>query len=183
VPRAPVSMVPARRVGPGQALWRRRIDAPTPAAFCAALLGKLRYALHADVPAATWRVALRYFAERQLPEREFRRLLEQRAERTRAATPLPGAAEADTGARVAAYLLREWEQYRLARRLAPTGPGRGAGGRVGAPRQRPARRASSQDRASQVAWLQRLGLPVPPRRPTGQRPARPRPPTPPEATA
>jgi hypothetical protein len=128
-------------------------------------------------------VALGYFAERQLPEATFRRLLEQRAERTRAGNPIPGAAEADAGARVATYLLREWEQYRLARRLAPTGPGRGAGGRVGAPRRWPTRRSSSQDRAAQVAWLQRLGVPVPARRPTGKRPARKRPPTPPEATA
>ena len=32
-------MVPARQVGPGQALWIRRIDAPTPAAFGAAIVG------------------------------------------------------------------------------------------------------------------------------------------------
>ena len=176
-------MRPARQAGPGQALWRRRLDAPTPAAFCAALLGDVSYALPVDMPAATWRVALRYFAERQLPETTFRRLLEQRAERTGATNPTAASSDADAGARVAAYLLREWEQYRLARRLAPTGPGRGVGGRTGAARRRSARRSSSQDRAAQVAWLQRLGVPVPARPPTGQRHARTRPPTPPDATA
>ena len=100
-------MRPARQVGPGQALWQRRIDAPTPAAFCAALLGDLSSAVPADVPAATWRVALRYFAERQLPGTTFRRLLEQRAERTGATNPTAASSDADPGARVAAYLLRE----------------------------------------------------------------------------
>jgi hypothetical protein len=55
-------MVPAQRAGPGQALWKRRIVAATPAAFCAALLGEVRYVLPADVPAATWQVALRLWA-------------------------------------------------------------------------------------------------------------------------
>jgi hypothetical protein len=159
-------MVPAQRAGPGQALWKRRIVATTPAAFCAALLGNVRYALPADVPAATWKVALQYFAERQLPEAAFRRLLEQRAARDRTASATPGSP--DAGARVAAYLLREWEHYQLARQLAPTGPGRRAGPRAGAPR-RQSVRGSSRDRAAQVAFLQRLGVPVPARRQTRKR--------------
>jgi hypothetical protein len=166
-------MVPAPRAGPGQALWKRRIVATTPTAFCAALLGNIRYALPADVPATTWKVALQYFAERQLPEAAFRRLLEQRAARDRAAPATPGGA--DAGARVAAYLLREWEHYQLARQMAPTGPGRRAGGRAGAPRRQSFRR-SSRDRAAQVALLQRLGMPVPARQQTRTRRARGTPP-------
>ena len=69
-------MLPARRAGPGQALWKRRIEATTPAAFCAALLGEIRYVLPAEVATVTWRVALGYFAERQLSEEAFRRVLE-----------------------------------------------------------------------------------------------------------
>jgi hypothetical protein len=155
-------MLPARQVGPGQALWQRRIDAPTPAAFCAALLGKLRYVLPADVPAPTWQKALQYFAERQLTEAAFRRVLEQRAARGRTRNPTP--VGADAGARVAAYLLHEWERYQLARQLAPSGPGRPGGRRAGAPGGRSSVRSSSRDRAAQVALLQRLGVPVSPRR-------------------
>jgi hypothetical protein len=72
-------MVPARRVEPGQALWARGVDASTPAAFCSALQAKVRYVLPEDVLPAIWQVALRHFAERQLPEAPFRRVLEQRA--------------------------------------------------------------------------------------------------------
>jgi hypothetical protein len=61
-------MIPARRVGPGQALWARGVDASTPAAFCSALLTNIRYVLPEDVPPATWKAALRHFAERQMPE-------------------------------------------------------------------------------------------------------------------
>ena len=163
-----MSSIPARRAGPGQVLWKRRIVATTPAAFCAAVLGELGYVLPADVPAATWQVALRYFAERQLSEPAFRRLLQQRAAGDRTNPVTRGSP--DAGARVAAYLLREWEHYQLARQLAPTGtrPGRRAGRRAGAPR-RQSVRGSSRDRAAQVAFLQRLGVPVPARQQTRKR--------------
>jgi len=101
-----VSTVPTRRIGPGQALWARGLDASTPATFCAALLTNIRYVLPEDVPPATWKAALRYFAERQLPEVMFRRLLEQRAARGKAAAG-PTPVGVDAGARVAAYLLDE----------------------------------------------------------------------------
>jgi hypothetical protein len=90
-------MVPARRVGPGQALWARGVDASTPAAFCSALLTNIRYVVPGDVPPATWQTALRHFAERQVPEATFHFLLEQRAARGRAAGPTP--VNADPGAR------------------------------------------------------------------------------------
>jgi hypothetical protein len=158
-------MVPARRVGPGQALWARGVDASTPAEFCSALMTNIRHVLPEDVPPATWKAALRHFAERQMPETAFRRLLEQRAARGKAAGPTP--VSVDPGARVAAYLLREWEQYQLARRLTPGGPGRRPGGRAGAPTRRSFGRSGSRARAAQVALLQRLGVPVPERRRTG----------------
>ena len=52
--------------GPADALRvRRRAPAPTdPGAFCAALLGPLRYVLPADVDEGTWQLALRHFARR-----------------------------------------------------------------------------------------------------------------------
>ncbi len=155
-------MIPPRRVGPGQALWARGVDASTPAAFCSALLTNIRYVLPEDVPPATWKAALRHFAERQMPEATFHRLLEQRAARDDAANRTPDIV--DAGARVAAYLLREWEQYQLARRLTPRGPGRRPGGRAGASSRRSFSRSGSRDRAAQVALLQRLGVPVPARR-------------------
>src|SRR5713226_8901527 len=99
-------MIPARRIGPGQALRLRGADPSTPAAFCSALLTHTRYVLPEDVPRATWKTALQYFAERQMPEAAFRRLLEQRAAREKTAGPTP--VRVDPGARVAAYLLREW---------------------------------------------------------------------------
>ncbi len=172
-------MVPSRRVGPGQALWKVGADATTPAAFCTALLGHVRYTLPENVSAATWRVALRHFAERQLSEEAFRRALEQRAQQNRAANP--ASADADAGARVAAYLLREWEQYQRARRLQPTGQGRRSGGPTGATWRRSSGR-SSGDRAAQVALLQRLGVPVPSRRRAGKRHSRTPPPTTPDAS-
>ena len=108
--------------GPADALRvRRRAPAPTdPGAFCAALLGPLRYVLPADVDEGTWQLALRHFARTRPNEQDFRRLLEQRAGR---GGPARGG---DAGARVAAVLLREWERYGLARLL---GAGRSAGGR------------------------------------------------------
>src|SRR5713101_9873269 len=115
-------MIPARRIGPGQTLWARGVDASTPAAFCSALLTTIRYTLPEDVLRATWKTALQYFAERQMPETAFRHMLEQRAARGETAGPTP--IITDPGARVAAYLLREWEQYQLAQRLTPDGPGR-----------------------------------------------------------
>jgi len=151
-------MIPARRVGPGQALWARGVDASTPAAFCSALLTNIRYVLPEDVPPATWQAALRHFAERQMPEATFRRLLEQRAARDNAANRTP--VSVDAGARVAAYLLREWEQYQLARRLTPGGPRRRPGARSGAPGRRSAGRSRSRDRAASAALLQRLGVPM-----------------------
>jgi hypothetical protein len=51
-------MIPARRIGPGQALWARGADASTPAEFCSALLTNIRYALPEDVLRATWKTAL-----------------------------------------------------------------------------------------------------------------------------
>jgi hypothetical protein len=108
--------------GPADALRvRRRAPAPTdPGAFCAALLGPLKYTLPADVDEGTWQLALRHFARTRPNETDFRRLLEQRAGR---GGPARGG---DAGARVAAVLLREWERYGLARLL---GAGRSAGGR------------------------------------------------------
>jgi hypothetical protein len=171
-------MVPARRVGPGQALWARGVDASTPAAFCSALLTNIRYVLPEDVPPATWQAALRHFAERQMPEATFRRLLEQRAARDNAANRTP--VSVDAGARVAAYLLREWEHYQLARRLTPGGPGRRPAGRAGAPNRRSFGRSGSRDRAAQVALLQRLGVPVLERRRAGKRRSTTPPPTAPD---
>lgn len=173
-------MVLARRVGPGQALWARGLDASTPAAFCSALLTNIRYVLPQDVPPATWQAALRHFAERQVPEVTFRHLLEQRAARGKAAGPTP--VNGDPGARVAAYLLREWDQYQLARRLTPAGPGRRRGRPVGAPIRRSSGRSGSRDRAAQVALLQRLGVPVPARRRTRKRDSTTPPPAAPEAS-
>jgi hypothetical protein len=170
-------MVPARRTGPGQALWARGLDAGTPAAFCSALLTNIRYVLPEDVPPATWQAALRHFAERQVPEVTFRRLLDQRAARGKAAagaTPV----SVDAGARVAAYLLDEWERYQLARRLTPRRPGRRPGGQAGVPTRRSSGQSGSRDRAAQVALLQRLGVPVPERR----RPVKRRSTTPPLAS-
>jgi hypothetical protein len=81
------------------------------------LLSALVYALPSDVDAATWRVALRHFAQRQPPEDAFRRLLEQRVQAGQGG-------EGDAGARVAAFLLREWERYSLARLLGVAAGGR-----------------------------------------------------------
>ncbi len=173
-------MVPARRVGPGQALWARGVDASTPAAFCAALQTTIRYVLPEDVPRTTWQTAVRHFAERELTEATFRRVLEQRAACGKAANPIP--VGGDAGARVAAYLLREWEQYQLARRLSPGGPRRRAGARSGVPGRRSSGRSSSRDRAAQVALLQRLGVPVPTRRRTGKRRSTTPPPAAPDAS-
>ena len=105
---------------PAQALCeqRTRQRPADPGSFCAALLGPLEYALPADVDAATWRVALRHFAQRRSSEDEFRRLLEQRARAGQGG-------EQDAGARVAAFLLREWERYGLARLLGAAVGGRG----------------------------------------------------------
>jgi hypothetical protein len=56
--------------GPAQALCERRAARPLieQGAFCAALLGSLTYRLPADVDVATWRVALRHFAQRRPPQ-------------------------------------------------------------------------------------------------------------------
>lgn len=106
--------------GPAQALCERRTaKQPTdPGTFCTALLSSRAYALPDDVDPSTWQVALEHFARTAPPEAEFRRLLEQRA-RTG-----PDASRA-AGARVAAYLLREWERYGLARLLGAGSSGRG----------------------------------------------------------
>jgi hypothetical protein len=108
--------------GPADALRARRAaKAPSnPGSFCAALLGSLKYALPADVDEGAWQIALRYFAQRRPADKEFRRLLEQRAGRGGPAS------RGDAGARVAAVLLREWERYGLVRLL---GARRSAGGR------------------------------------------------------
>jgi hypothetical protein len=102
----------ARHRGPAQALSEQRTRRPPtdPGGFCAALLGSIEYALPAEVDAATWRVALQHFAQRRPSEDEFRHLLERRAQAGRGG-------ERDAGARVAAFLLREWERYSLARLL------------------------------------------------------------------
>jgi hypothetical protein len=97
-----------------------------------------------------------------MPETAFCHLLEQRAARVETAGPTP--ISTHPGARVAAYLLREWEQYQLAHRLTPDGPGRRQSGRAGAPRRRSSVRSGSRERAAQVALLQRLGVSVPERR-------------------
>jgi len=133
-----------------------------------------------DVPRTTWQTAVRHFAERELTEATFRRVLEQRAACGKAANPIP--VGGDAGARVAAYLLREWEQYQLARRLSPGGPRRRAGARSGVPGRRSSGRSSSRDRAAQVALLQRLGVPVPTRRRTGKRRSTTPPPAAPDAS-
>jgi hypothetical protein len=77
--RQELSALRAQHRGPAQALCeQRRRQLPTdPGSFCAALLGPLTYALPAEVDAATWRVALRHFAERRPTEAEFRHLLER----------------------------------------------------------------------------------------------------------
>jgi hypothetical protein len=90
-----------------------------PGSFCAALLSPLQYDLPQDVHEPTWQVALRHFAQARPTESQFRRLLERRTGRRR-----PDGR--DPGARVAAFLLREWELYGLARLL---GAGGSAGGR------------------------------------------------------
>src|SRR5918912_953750 len=110
--RQELSALRAQHCGPAQALCeQRRRQLPTdPGSFCAALLGSLAYTLPAELDAATWRVALRHFAQRRPTDSEFRRLLEQRAQTRRGSEP-------DAGARVAAFLLREWERYGLARLL------------------------------------------------------------------
>ena len=149
-------LIPEQSFGPAQALWARRVQVTTPGAFCAALLGKLRYTLPADVPTPTWQVAVRHFAERQPTEAEFRRLLERRA------TRVHGTGD-DPGARVAAYLLREWERYQLARQVAPAAPDRRPSSGAGAPGRRSFSTSRRRDRAAQTALLQRLGVPVPAR--------------------
>jgi hypothetical protein len=156
-------MVSAQRVGPGQALWKRGVDATTPAGCCLALQTKVTYSLPEDVPSDIWQLALRHFGERQLSDTRFHRVLEQRTARGKAADST--AVSVDAGARVAIYLLREWEQYQLARRLTPVS----LGGRAGAPGQRSFGR-SGRDRAAQVALLQKLGVSVPARRRTAMRP-------------
>jgi hypothetical protein len=152
--------------GPGQALWNRRTGKrpSDPGAFCAALLGALRYTLPEQVDRSIWEVALRHFAQTQPSETEFRQLLERRMQRR--PSHRGSMHSADAGANVAAYLLREWEHYQLARRLAPGGPGGQRRDRAGAPgRRSPARRT---ERAAQVALLRRLGVPVPARRRAGK---------------
>src|SRR5436305_13791619 len=101
-----------RQRGPAQTLCERRAGRPpaAPGAFCAALLGLRAYTLPANVDAATWRLALSHFAQRRPPEAEFRRLLERRA---RAGC----GSDREPGARVAAFLPREWERDRLGRLL------------------------------------------------------------------
>jgi hypothetical protein len=166
-------MAPARLVGPAQALWARRVNATTPAAFCAALLGTLAYALPEDVPAPTWQLALRHLAERQPTEPVFRRLLEQRATRGQGAS-------SDPGSRVASYLLREWERYQRARQLAPAGPSRRRRGQTAAPGQRPGGRGRGRDRAARAILLQRLGLSDTTGQPTEKRRVAPAPPVQPD---
>jgi hypothetical protein len=145
----------ARR-GPAQALWEQRRGTPVeePGAFCAALLGRVRYALPADVDAPTWRVALRHFAQGQPTAATFRRLLEQRAARREA----PGAAS--PGTRVAAFLLREWERYCLARLV-----GTGSASRRRSPGRRGRRPAAP--RAPRGVWRV-VGRPPTGAAPTGQ---------------
>ena len=93
---------PSAQPGPAQALWEQRRARPVeePGAFCAALLGRLRYTLPPDVHEPTWRLALRHFDQRRPTEATFRRQLEQRAARREG--------KEAAGARVAAFLLREW---------------------------------------------------------------------------
>lgn len=96
--------------GPAETLGQRRTTTQPddPGAFCAALFGIRTYALPPAVDTPTWRVALRHFARTNPTDLEFRRLLERRA-------GLP--AVRDAGGRVAAFLLREWARYGVARLL------------------------------------------------------------------
>lgn len=124
-------LLPSSQPGPAQALCARRTgkQPADPGAFCAALLGPLKYALPEDVDRSTWRLALEHFARKAPPEGEFRHLLELRAR----AQP---EGSRDAGARVAAFLLREWERYGLARLLRAGASGRAVKRQRG-PRRRP----------------------------------------------
>jgi len=96
--------------GLAQALGQRQTAAQPndPGAFCAALLSARTYALPPELDKPTWRVALRHFARTKPTDLEFRRLLERRA-------ALP--AVRDAGGHVAAFLVREWKRYGVARLL------------------------------------------------------------------
>jgi hypothetical protein len=72
----------------------------------------LRYVLPDEVDRPTWELALRHFADRHPSEAGFRRTLEQRMRRKNGQNEPANPVDAvDAGAKVAAYLLHEWERY------------------------------------------------------------------------
>jgi hypothetical protein len=137
------------------------------------LLGSLRYTLPEEVDRSLWEVALRHFAERQPTEAQFRQLLERRMRRSIGQNgPMPGS---DAGARLAAYLLREWQRYQVAVRLRSARGGKQSARPASVPTRRSSGPARRRERAAQVALLQRLGVELPatrqpPTQASGRRP-------------
>src|SRR6266511_1041804 len=96
--RAPADIALALRLSPS---GRNTVTGPGP--FCRVLLEQQDYALPAHVNQETWMVALRYFADIDPVPDAFRRALERRS------TEQGGRLEG--GARVASYLLAQWNLY------------------------------------------------------------------------